>query len=160
MGDHCDRQGGHSCHRYTFLLDRALQHRQPILLVGPSGTGKTCIIAAHLLSGKGLSTDQWTPVVVTLSARTSANALQDQVTECLYYICSTSAKSCVHIGLLPACDQVKQEQYFLLYRLMVPWTNGKRACMAHKLASVVLSLWMTSTCLPRRCTAPSHLWSC
>eukprot|EP00878_Enallax_costatus_P024290 GHUV01025916.1.p1 GENE.GHUV01025916.1~~GHUV01025916.1.p1 ORF type:complete len:555 (+),score=133.09 GHUV01025916.1:2513-4177(+) len=65
--------------RYTYLLDLAIQHRQPLLMVGPSGTGKTCIIATHLLSGKGLSTDHWTPSAVTLSARTSANMLQDQV---------------------------------------------------------------------------------
>jgi dynein heavy chain len=65
--------------RYTYLLDLAIQHRQPLLMVGPSGTGKTCIIAAHLLSGKGLPQELWMPVAVTLSARTSANMLQDQV---------------------------------------------------------------------------------
>lgn len=76
--------------RYTYLLDLAIQHRQPLLMVGPSGTGKTCIIAAHLLSGKGLTTEQWTPVAVTLSARTSANMLQDQVCvqqDCLQLHC-------------------------------------------------------------------------
>ncbi|KAF6263196.1 dynein heavy chain 8 [Scenedesmus sp. NREL 46B-D3] len=65
--------------RYTYLLDLAIQHRQPLLMVGPSGTGKTCIIAAHLLSGKGLPEELWMPVAVTLSARTSASMLQEQV---------------------------------------------------------------------------------
>lgn len=65
--------------RYAYLLDLAIQHRHPLLMVGPSGTGKTCIIAAHLLSGKGLPQDLWTPVAITLSARTTANMLQDQV---------------------------------------------------------------------------------
>lgn len=64
--------------RYTYLLDLAVQHRQPLLLVGASGTGKTSIITAHLLNG-GLPADLWMPVCVTLSARTSASMLQDQV---------------------------------------------------------------------------------
>lgn len=60
------------------MLDLALQHGQPLLMVGASGTGKTSIIAAHLLAG-GLSQDMWMPVCVTLSSRTSASMLQEQV---------------------------------------------------------------------------------
>lgn len=67
--------------RYTYLLDLALQHGQPLLMVGASGTGKTSIIAAHILSG-GLPQDLWIPVCVTLSSRTSANMLQEQVWSC------------------------------------------------------------------------------
>lgn len=64
--------------RYTYLLDLALQHSQPLLMVGASGTGKTSIIAAHILNG-GLPQELWIPVCVTLSSRTSANMLQEQV---------------------------------------------------------------------------------
>lgn len=64
--------------RYTYLLDLALQHGQPLLMVGASGTTKTSIIAAHILNG-GLSQELWIPVCVTLSSRTSANMLQEQV---------------------------------------------------------------------------------
>lgn len=47
-------------------------------MVGASGTGKTSIIAAHILNG-GLPQELWIPVCVTLSSRTSANMLQEQV---------------------------------------------------------------------------------
>lgn len=68
--------------RYTYLLDLALQHGQPLLMVGASGTAKTSIIAAHILNG-GLSQELWIPVCVTLSSRTSANMLQEQVLQCV-----------------------------------------------------------------------------
>lgn len=69
--------------RYTFLLNLAIQHRQPLLMVGASGTGKKSIMAAHLLNG-GLSADEWLPVCITLSARTSAAMLQEQVCGCVF----------------------------------------------------------------------------
>lgn len=65
--------------RYSYLLDLAVQHRVPVLLAGASGTGKTCTIAAHLMSGIGLPHEHWLPLAVTLSARTTAAMLQDQV---------------------------------------------------------------------------------
>jgi hypothetical protein len=46
--------------RYTFLLDLALQHDQPVLLVGPTGTGKSVYINQHLV--QDLPKDKWTPV--------------------------------------------------------------------------------------------------
>ncbi|KAG2501733.1 hypothetical protein HYH03_000233 [Edaphochlamys debaryana] len=63
--------------RYTFLLDLALHFNQPLLMVGPTGTGKSTYINRHLVSG--LPKDKWTPVFVTFSARTTANMAQDQV---------------------------------------------------------------------------------
>lgn len=88
--------------RYTYLLDLAIQHRQPLLMVGPSGTGKTCIIAAHLLSGKGLAQELWMPVAITLSARTTANMLQEQVGRCIFPMDSTllfgtTSVVCLHL---------------------------------------------------------------
>ncbi|GLC47993.1 hypothetical protein PLESTB_000047400 [Pleodorina starrii] len=63
--------------RYTFLLDTALQNNQPLLMVGPTGTGKSTYINRHLVWG--LPKDKWTPIFVTFSARTTANMAQDQV---------------------------------------------------------------------------------
>lgn len=63
--------------RYTFLLDTALQHGHPMLFVGPTGTGKSVYINRHLVST--LPKEQWIPVFVTFSARTTANMTQDQV---------------------------------------------------------------------------------
>lgn len=81
--------------RYTYLLDLALQHAQPLLLVGASGTGKTSIIAAHILNG-GLQQDLWVPVCITLSSRTSANMLQEQVTWQHQALAHATARGAAH----------------------------------------------------------------
>lgn len=60
--------------RYTFLLDTALAAGQPLLMVGPTGTGKSTYINRHLVGG--LPRDKWVPVFVTLSARTTAGMVQ------------------------------------------------------------------------------------
>jgi ABC-type transporter Mla maintaining outer membrane lipid asymmetry ATPase subunit MlaF len=80
------------------LLDLAIQHKQPLLMVGPSGTGKTCIIAAHLLSGKGLPQELWMPVAITLSARTSANMLQEQVGQLMLQQSMYASQHCAAHG--------------------------------------------------------------
>ncbi|CAD7701708.1 unnamed protein product [Ostreobium quekettii] len=63
--------------RYTFLLDTALKNNQPLLMVGPTGTGKSVYICRHLV--QGLPKDSWTPIFVTFSAGASANMTQEQV---------------------------------------------------------------------------------
>jgi len=63
--------------RYTYLLDISLQHDFPLLMVGPTGTGKSVYINRHLV--QGLPGDRWSPIFVTLSARTSANMTQEQI---------------------------------------------------------------------------------
>jgi dynein heavy chain len=84
------------------MFDLALRQGYPMLLVGPTGTGKTTIVTRHLLGGSRRSPDsgadgwpgddsreqalvggvpaaEWVPVFLTLSARTTANMTQDQV---------------------------------------------------------------------------------
>lgn len=63
--------------RYTFLLDVSLQSNFPLLMVGPTGTGKSVYMSSHLVSG--LPGDKWSPIFITLSARTSSNMTQDQI---------------------------------------------------------------------------------
>lgn len=73
--DHCV-----SC-RYTYLLNLAVTHGQPLLMVGPTGTGKSTYINRYLL--QGLPQDVWVPLNITLSARTTSNMVQEQVGICL-----------------------------------------------------------------------------
>ena len=63
--------------RYTFSLDIALNHNQPMLMVGPTGTGKLVYINRYLV--RELPEDSWMPIFITFSARTSANMTQEQV---------------------------------------------------------------------------------
>lgn len=58
---------------YSFLLDTAVRHCLPVLLVGPTGTGKSVYISRYLV---GLPKDKWQPVFITLSARTSGRPRQ------------------------------------------------------------------------------------
>ncbi|KAI8468854.1 MAG: dynein heavy chain 8 [Monoraphidium minutum] len=39
--------------RYSFLFDLSLRQRYPLLLIGPTGTGKTTLVMRHLLGGGG-----------------------------------------------------------------------------------------------------------
>ncbi|KAG2482389.1 hypothetical protein HYH03_018685 [Edaphochlamys debaryana] len=60
--------------RYTYLLDKGVAHAQPVLIVGPTGTGKSVLVQKYLY---GLSPDTYvTPNVIGFSARTSANSTQ------------------------------------------------------------------------------------
>lgn len=63
--------------RYTFLLNTAIQAGYPILLVGPTGTGKSVYVNRHLMSG--LSKELFTTMNVCFSARTTANMVQAQI---------------------------------------------------------------------------------
>ncbi|GFR52768.1 hypothetical protein Agub_g15379 [Astrephomene gubernaculifera] len=60
--------------RYSFLLDKGVGHAQPVLIVGPTGTGKSVLVQKYLY---GLPPDTYVPPnVIGFSARTTANATQ------------------------------------------------------------------------------------
>ncbi len=58
-------------------MDVAIRGHIPILLVGPTGTGKSVYIKEKLLNG--LEKDAFNPVFLTFSAQTTANQTQNFV---------------------------------------------------------------------------------
>ena len=63
--------------RYNYLMDTLLLNGVPMILVGPTGTGKSKYITGKLLTG--LPKESYIPLFVNFSARTSANQTQDLV---------------------------------------------------------------------------------
>ncbi|EDV24937.1 uncharacterized protein TRIADDRAFT_25541, partial [Trichoplax adhaerens] len=63
--------------RYSYLLDLLIQYGLPILLVGPTGTGKTMYVKEKLIHK--LPRDRYSPVLINFSAQTTANQTQDIV---------------------------------------------------------------------------------
>lgn len=61
--------------RITALLDLLLRHEKPLLLVGPTGTGKSVYTMEYLL--KGIDTSVYSQLFINFSAQTSANQTQD-----------------------------------------------------------------------------------
>ncbi|CAG9466170.1 unnamed protein product [Pedinophyceae sp. YPF-701] len=60
--------------RYAYLLDLAVKHNQCMLLVGPTGTGKSIYIEKYISS---LPAETYAPpIIVNFSARTTANMTQ------------------------------------------------------------------------------------
>ena len=60
--------------RYTYLIDCLVQHNKYVLLVGPTGTGKTVYIKRHLQYGLP---EKYNSMFFNFSAQTSANMTQD-----------------------------------------------------------------------------------
>uniref|UniRef100_A0A2K6PQ33 Dynein axonemal heavy chain 12 n=1 Tax=Rhinopithecus roxellana TaxID=61622 RepID=A0A2K6PQ33_RHIRO len=61
--------------RYTFLMDLSITYAKPLLFVGPTGTGKSVYVKDKLMNH--LEKDKYFPFYVNLSARTSANQVQN-----------------------------------------------------------------------------------
>ena len=60
--------------RNTFLLEHMLLRQYHVLMVGPTGTGKTINITKFL---EAVDSDKYVPLQLTFSAQTSANEVQD-----------------------------------------------------------------------------------
>lgn len=61
--------------RISTLVDLLVRHGKPLLLVGPTGTGKSAYIADYLL--KKIDSTIYTYLLTTFSAQTMANQTQD-----------------------------------------------------------------------------------
>ncbi|XP_016404673.1 dynein heavy chain 12, axonemal [Sinocyclocheilus rhinocerous] len=61
--------------RYTYLMDLCIQYGMPLLLVGPTGTGKSVYVKEKLMNN--LDKELFLPFFVNFSARTSANQTQN-----------------------------------------------------------------------------------
>jgi dynein heavy chain len=59
--------------KYTYLLNLFVQQGKPVLLVGPTGTGKTMYTADRL---RKLAPDSWKTITLSFSAQTSAQQTQ------------------------------------------------------------------------------------
>ena len=60
--------------RNTFLLGHMLENSKHLMMVGPTGTGKTVNITRFL---ENVNSDKFIPLQMTFSAQTSANQVQD-----------------------------------------------------------------------------------
>ena len=61
--------------RYSYMLDLLLSHDVPVLLAGPTGTGKSVVINEYL--NAGIDTTKYQALFLSFSAQTSANQTQD-----------------------------------------------------------------------------------
>ncbi|XP_019392438.1 PREDICTED: dynein heavy chain 12, axonemal [Crocodylus porosus] len=61
--------------RYTYLMDLCITYGKPLLLVGPTGTGKSVYVKDKLMNN--LEKECYFPFFINFSARTSANQTQN-----------------------------------------------------------------------------------
>lgn len=60
--------------RYKFLIDILIRHNKPVMLVGPTGTGKSVYIKDKLMNE--LDKNAFIPAFLNFSAQTSAGQTQ------------------------------------------------------------------------------------
>lgn len=60
--------------RYNFLVGALIKQVQPVMLVGPVGTGKTSV--AQSVCG-ALDSQQYSVLTINMSAQTTSNNVQD-----------------------------------------------------------------------------------
>ena len=60
--------------RYKFLMDILIRHNKPVMLVGPTGTGKSVYVKDKLMNE--LDKDKFIPAFLNFSAQTSAGQTQ------------------------------------------------------------------------------------
>lgn len=63
--------------RYSYMMDLMIRHQLPMLLVGPTGTGKSSYIQEKIMHG--LDSNKYIGNFITFSAQTSANQTQDLI---------------------------------------------------------------------------------
>jgi len=60
--------------RYNFLIETLITHNKQMLMVGPTGTGKSVYIKNFI---SGMDDNKWSYIFMNFSAQTSANMTQD-----------------------------------------------------------------------------------
>ncbi|ODM99586.1 Dynein heavy chain 7, axonemal [Orchesella cincta] len=63
--------------RYSYLMDLTIRHELPMLLVGSTGTGKSCYIQEKIMHG--LPQNTYMGNFITFSAQTTANQVQELI---------------------------------------------------------------------------------
>nr|XP_042905569.1 dynein axonemal heavy chain 7 isoform X2 [Parasteatoda tepidariorum] len=63
--------------RSSYLMDLGIRHKRPLLLIGPTGTGKTAYVQDKMM--KGLDKDAFIPSFIAFSTQTSAGQAQDMI---------------------------------------------------------------------------------
>lgn len=66
-----------SVYRFTNLVDLFISHRKPLLLFGPTGTGKSFYLKNYMMTK--LPLDEYVPSFVKFTIQTSANFTQDMI---------------------------------------------------------------------------------
>ena len=61
---------------HSYIVQSLIEHNFPVLFVGKTGTGKTCIIKKFLLNDAG---DKFVPTITALSANISCRMVQDVI---------------------------------------------------------------------------------
>ena len=61
--------------RTNYLLELTVKYKRPVLIVGPTGTGKSAYIQNYLMNN--LSKEEYMAFFVNFSAQTSSNQVQD-----------------------------------------------------------------------------------